>query len=77
MFGHALVQIRQELSGLCHCLRMNHAPRIRSAGLSSGIDLPLRVVERYFGTDVAKQTAYYMKYLGDRWKNPGANSIYV
>lgn len=29
-----------------------------AGGLSSGIDLALRVVERYFGRDVAKETAY-------------------
>ena len=37
--------------------------RIATAGgLTSGIDLALRVVERYFGRDVARTTATYMEY---------------
>lgn len=47
-----------------------------AGGLTSGIDLALHVVERYFGRDAAVQTAYYMEYLGDGWKNPDANSMY-
>lgn len=42
--------------------------RISTAGgLSSGIDLALRVVERYYGRDIAKQTAAYMEYQGTGW----------
>ena len=33
-----------------------------SGGESSGIDLALRVVERYYGSQVAKDTAYNMEY---------------
>ena len=33
-----------------------------AAGLTSGIDLALRVVERYFGAGVASTTAAYMEY---------------
>ena len=47
-----------------------------AGGLSSGIDLALHVVERYFGREAARQTAYYMEYLGDGWKNPDANRVY-
>jgi transcriptional regulator GlxA family with amidase domain len=37
--------------------------RIATAGgLTSGIDLALRVVERYFGGEVARRTAAYMEY---------------
>jgi transcriptional regulator GlxA family with amidase domain len=44
------------------------APRIATAGgLTSGIDLALRVVERYFGRDVAKTTAAYMEYQSTGW----------
>jgi putative intracellular protease/amidase len=43
--------------------------RISSAGgLSSGIDLALHVVERYFGRDVAQKTADYLEYQGLGWK---------
>ena len=38
-----------------------------SGGLSSGIDLPLRVVERYFGRDAAQATATYMEYQSKGW----------
>ncbi|MGA8036329.1 MAG: DJ-1/PfpI family protein [Candidatus Acidiferrales bacterium] len=48
-----------------------------AAGLSAGIDLALRVVERYFGDDVAKQTTYDMEYQGRGWTNPNSNSLYA
>lgn len=47
-----------------------------AGGLSSGIDLALHVVERYFGKDAVKKTVYYMEYLGEGWQNPDANSMY-
>jgi transcriptional regulator GlxA family with amidase domain len=44
------------------------APKIATAGgLSSGIDLALRVVERYYGRPVAEQTAAYMEYQSKGW----------
>ena len=48
-----------------------------AGGLSSGIDLALRTVERYFGRDVASQTAYNMEYQGQGWKDPASNSAYA
>jgi transcriptional regulator GlxA family with amidase domain len=39
-----------------------------AGGLSSGIDLALHIVERYFGRDVAERTAAYMEYQSDGWK---------
>jgi len=48
-----------------------------SGGLSSGIDLALRVVERYFGHKAAADTAYNMEYQGQGWMDPGANAIYA
>jgi transcriptional regulator GlxA family with amidase domain len=45
------------------------APNLATAGgLTSGIDLALRVVERYFGRAVAEQTARYMEYQGTGWR---------
>jgi len=38
-----------------------------AGGLSSGIDLALRVVERYFGRDTAQATATYMEYQSKGW----------
>jgi len=43
-----------------------------AGGLTSGIDLALRVVERYFGRDVAQRTATYMEYQGKGWITPAA-----
>ena len=48
-----------------------------AGGLSSGIDLALRVVERYYGRDIAKKTAYDMEYQGEGWMNPDSNQIYA
>jgi YHS domain-containing protein/putative intracellular protease/amidase len=48
-----------------------------AGGLSSGIDLALRVVERYFGREVARQTAFDMEYQGQGWMNPNSNAIYA
>ena len=48
-----------------------------AGGLSSGIDLALRVVERYYGRDVAQKTAYDMEYQGQGWMNPNSNQIYA
>jgi transcriptional regulator GlxA family with amidase domain len=48
-----------------------------AGGLSSGIDLALRVVERYHGREVAKNTAYVMEYQGQGWMNPDSNNVYA
>jgi len=48
-----------------------------AGGLSSGIDLALRVVERYFGREVASQTAYQMEYQGQGWLDPASNQVYA
>jgi len=49
-------------------LRFVENEKISTAGgLSSGIDLALRVVDRYFGRDVAQTTATYMEYQSKGW----------
>ena len=48
-----------------------------SGGLSSGIDLALRVVERYHGRSQAEQTADVMEYQGQGWLNPDSNAAYA
>jgi transcriptional regulator GlxA family with amidase domain len=48
-----------------------------SGGLSSGIDLALHVVERYFGRTVAASSAYYMEYQGQGWMDPNSNQVYA
>jgi len=49
-------------------VRFVEGERISTAGgLTSGTDLALRVVERYFGREVAQTTATYMEYQGKGW----------
>jgi transcriptional regulator GlxA family with amidase domain len=49
-------------------LRFVEEDKISTAGgLSSGIDLALRVVDRYFGRGVAQATATYMEYQSKGW----------
>src|SRR6267143_1134996 len=48
-----------------------------AGGLSSGIDLALHVVERYYGREVAQKTAYNMEYQGQGWMNPDSNNVYA
>lgn len=50
-------------------LRFVDSGRIATAGgLTSGIDMALHVVARYFGTEVAAATASYMEYTSDAWR---------
>lgn len=49
-------------------LRFVENEKISTAGgLTSGIDLALRVVERYFGRPAAERTAAYMEYQSRGW----------
>jgi len=48
-----------------------------AGGLSSGIDLALRVVERYYGREIAQKTAYDMEYQGQGWTNADSNQVYA
>ena len=49
-------------------LRFVENAKISTAGgLTSGIDLALRVVERYFGRETAERTAFYMEYQSKGW----------
>lgn len=49
-------------------LRFVEEKKFSSAGgLTSGIDLALRVVERYFGRERAEKTAFYMEYQSKGW----------
>jgi YHS domain-containing protein len=35
------------------------------------------VVERYYGREVARKTAYNMEYQGEGWMNPDSNQTYA
>ena len=48
-----------------------------AGGLTSGMDLAFRVVERYFGRDIASQTASLLEYQGQGWLNPSSNAEYA
>jgi putative intracellular protease/amidase/YHS domain-containing protein len=48
-----------------------------SGGLSSGIDLALHVVERYYGREIARRTAYFMEYQGQGWLDANSNQVYA
>ncbi len=50
-----------------------------AGGLTSGMDLAMRVVERYFGREEAEKDAFYMEYQGAGWKDASgaANAAYA
>jgi len=48
-----------------------------AAGETSGIDLALHVVERYYGREIAQATADWIEYKGDFWKNPQNGEVKV
>lgn len=50
-----------------------------AGGLTSGMDLALRVVERYFGRAAADETVYQMEYQGRGWMDSSgaANASYA
>lgn len=48
-----------------------------AGGLTSGIDLALHVVDRYFGRNVAEETANMLEYQGKGWTDPASNAIYL
>lgn len=51
-------------------LRFVDSGRIATAGgLTSGIDLALHIVQRYFGADVAAATARYMEHGSEAWRD--------
>lgn len=41
---------------------------ITAGGLSAGIDMSLHIVGRYFGLEVAQQTAHFIEYDNNNWK---------
>jgi transcriptional regulator GlxA family with amidase domain len=50
-------------------LRFVDSGRIATAGgLTSGIDMALHIVSRYYGVETAETTAAYMEYTSDAWR---------
>lgn len=48
-----------------------------AGGLTSGVDLAIHVVERYFGVEAAKRTADHLEYQGQGWKDPNSNHAFA
>ena len=48
-----------------------------AGGLTSGIDLALRVVQRYFGEEAARETANMLEYQGEGWLHPDSNAEFA
>jgi transcriptional regulator GlxA family with amidase domain/YHS domain-containing protein len=48
-----------------------------AGGVSSGIDLALRVVQRYLGNQAAKDIADGIEYQGQGWLHPDSNQVYA
>ena len=46
-----------------------------AGGLTSGIDLSLHIVERYYGREVAQSTADFLEYGGELWKSPEFSQV--
>jgi transcriptional regulator GlxA family with amidase domain len=41
-----------------------------AGGLTSGVDLALHIVARYYGSEVARVVADFLEYHSELWKNP-------
>ncbi|MGH9546988.1 MAG: DJ-1/PfpI family protein, partial [Terriglobales bacterium] len=54
---------------------VDHGKIATAGGVSSGIDLALHIVDRYYGRDVAQTTADIIEYRGDLWKSPEYDEI--
>lgn len=48
-----------------------------AGGLTSGMDLALRVVGRYFGVEAVERTAFQLEYQGEGWKDAESNSEFA
>jgi len=46
-----------------------------AGGLTSGIDLAIHIVARYYGNDVAQATAEFLEHRSDLWKNPEYDQV--
>jgi transcriptional regulator GlxA family with amidase domain len=46
-----------------------------AGGLTSGVDLALHTVGRYYGNEVAQVTANFLEYHSELWKNPQYDNV--
>ncbi len=54
---------------------VDHGRIATAGGLTSGIDLALHIVARYYGQDVAQVTANTLEYRSELWKNPRLGEV--
>jgi putative intracellular protease/amidase/YHS domain-containing protein len=48
-----------------------------AGGLTSGMDLALRVIGRYFGPEAIQRTAFQLEYQGQGWMDAKSNSVFA
>ena len=48
-----------------------------AGGLTSGMDLALRVIGRYFGAEAIERTAFELEYQGQGWMDAQSNSVFA
>jgi putative intracellular protease/amidase/YHS domain-containing protein len=48
-----------------------------AGGLTSGMDLALRTIGRYFGPEAIRRTAFELEYQGKGWMNAASNSEFA
>lgn len=48
-----------------------------AGGLTSGMDLALRVVGRYFGAEAIERSAFQLEYQGQGWMDAKSNSVFA
>jgi len=48
-----------------------------SGGLTAGMDLAFRLVERYFGREVTERLAFQLEYQGKGWMSANSNEVYA
>jgi transcriptional regulator GlxA family with amidase domain len=54
---------------------VDHGKIATAGGVTSGIDLALHVVERYYGREVAESAADFTEYRSELWKNPDYDQV--
>jgi transcriptional regulator GlxA family with amidase domain len=71
---HAFLQRLQKQYPAVHFVSgtryVEHGKIATAGGLTSGIDLALHIVARYYGDEVAQGTADLLEYKSTLWKNP-------
>ncbi|MGC2233129.1 MAG: hypothetical protein WBA09_16640, partial [Candidatus Acidiferrum sp.] len=54
---------------------VDHGKIATAGGLTSGIDLAIHIVARYYGNDVAQATAEFLEHRSELWKNPEYDQV--